>query len=334
MGTLRLILALLVLLSHADWRWLGLNPGVMAVMGFYLICGFVMAGLISRHYAAPGRARWFYLDRAARLLPQYAVVVGVTLLWHLVTATPTAFLTRAPSMGDLLNNLSVVPLNYYMVNGSDQYTLIPPAWSLGAEIQFYLLAPWLAWRPRWAWVLAAATLGVHALAWHDQLNTDWFGYRLLPGVLWVFILGMGLFHLQRSATRWALWAPALAAPVLAGLVWAYLQHRGLLLKPFHQEVLIGWGLGVPLLIAVAQLAPRLPAAAQRIDDWAGNASYGVFLNHFLLIWWLMPEANRSATQLALLAVCSVALSSALQWAVERPVLRWRRSLRMSQAATG
>ena len=325
MGTLRLVLALLVLLSHADWRVGGLNPGVVAVMGFYLISGFVMAGLLQRHYVGLPRAGWFYVDRLARLMPQYLVVAGITLAWHLATATPTAFLTHAPTAVDLFNNLTVVPLNYYMVNGSDAYTLVPPAWSLGAEIQFYLLAPLLAWKPRLALVLGLGSFGVHALAWHDQLHTDWFGYRLLPGVLWVFVLGMGLFQLQQRPRAQAM--AALAAPVLAAAVWAYLQHRGLLLKPFHQEVLIGWGLGVPLLLAVSRRPPI--GWLRRFDAWAGDASYGVFLNHFLLIWWLMPQPGRTPGQLLLLAVCSVALSTLLQRWVEQPVIRWRRALRES-----
>ena len=305
MGTLRLVLALLVLLSHADWRVWGLNPGVVAVIGFYLISGFVMAGLLQRHYVGLPRAGWFYVDRLARLMPQYLVVAGITLVWHLATATPTAFLTHAPTALDLFNNLTVVPLNYYMVNGSDAYTLVPPAWSLGAEIQFYLLAPLLAWRPRLALVLGVASLGVHALAWHDQLHTDWFGYRLLPGVLWVFVLGMGLFHLQQRPRVQAM--AALAAPLLAAAVWAYLQHRGLLLKPFHQEVLIGWGLGVPLLVAVSRSAGGVQTPSEP------TASF----------------LQRTPGQLLLLAACSVALSTLLQRAVERPVIRWRRALRES-----
>mgnify|MGYP003343567634 FL=1 len=55
MGYLRLILALLVLLSHAGWRVAGLNPGVTAVIGFYLISGYVMAGLVRSHYNTPQR---------------------------------------------------------------------------------------------------------------------------------------------------------------------------------------------------------------------------------------------------------------------------------------
>ena len=144
LGTFRLVLALMVVLSHAGVRLAGLNPGVIAVIGFYLISGYVMAGLIRRHYRQPAQAGAFYLDRAVRLLPQYFFYISLTLAWYFYSRTQTLFLSHPPTAGDLLNNLLIVPLNLYMFNGSDQFALIPPAWSLGAEVQFYLIAPSLS----------------------------------------------------------------------------------------------------------------------------------------------------------------------------------------------
>jgi peptidoglycan/LPS O-acetylase OafA/YrhL len=53
LGTLRLVLALMVALSHVDVGVAGLNVGVVAVVTFYLISGYVMTGLPRRHYASP-----------------------------------------------------------------------------------------------------------------------------------------------------------------------------------------------------------------------------------------------------------------------------------------
>lgn len=320
MGSLRLLLALLVLLSHADFRILQLNPGVTAVIGFYLISGYVMAGLVERHYAAPHRMPWFYLDRLLRLMPQYLIYAAAVLVWQLWTGARTLFLARDPTWGDLFNNLTVVPLNFYMYNGSDQYTLIPPAWSLGAELQFYLLAPAMLIWPRLGLALAGASLLVHVGALHGWLNTDWYGYRLLPGILWVFGLGMLMFHWHRLRPRWAT-ALAVAAPVLALLTWLYLRSRGLHAAPYHQEVLVGWALGVPL---VHWLSRRPSGAA---DQLAGDLSYGVFLNHFLLIWLFFPSGERGPLEWAALCGASLVLSFITQRWGERPVLALRRHLR-------
>jgi len=317
---IRLVLALAVLLSHADLRIAQLNPGVTAVVGFYLISGYVMAGLVHRHYATPARIPLFYMDRLLRLYPQYLLYAGAGLAWYLWTNTPTAFLTRMPTVADLVNNLTIVPMNLYMYNGSDGYALIPPSWSLGAELQFYLLAPVMLLWPRVGIVLAAGSLAVHALAWHGLLHTDWFGYRLLPGILWVFGVGMLMFHWHRHHPRRAA-ILAWMAPLLALAIYGYLRARGFHAQPYHQEVLVGWALAIPALHWAAR------HRFGRLDDLAGDLSYGVFLNHFLLIWLLFPQPGHTPVQWAGLAAASLVLSFVSQRWVEKPVLAWRRRLR-------
>lgn len=321
MGYLRLVLALMVLLSHAGERVFTLNPGVTAVIGFYLISGYVMAGLVHRHYGQPSRMPMFYADRVLRLFPQYLAYAGAALAWYWLTQTPTLFLTRSPTAGDLLNNLTVVPLNFYMYNGADAFTLVPPAWSLGAELQFYLLAPAMLLWPRVGMVLGGASLVVHGLALHGVLNTDWYGYRLLPGVLWVFALGMAMFELHRRRSPWSRWLAWTAAPV-AVATYLYLRWMGLHTAPYHQEVLWGWGLGIPLLHWTGRMRN-----AGRLHALAGDLSYGVFLNHFLLLWLFFPASGLSPLQLLMLAASSLLLSWATQRWLERPVLAWRRRLR-------
>jgi peptidoglycan/LPS O-acetylase OafA/YrhL len=323
-GVLRLCLAVLVLLSHAGVRIEGLNPGVFAVIGFYLISGYVMAGLIHRHYDAPDRIPLFYTDRLLRLFPQYLAYAAVTLLWQLFTDSRTLYLTRNPTAIDLFNNLTVVPLDFYMYNGADGYTLIPPAWSLGAELQFYLLAPVMLLWPRWGVALCLVSASLHALALHGVLNTDWYGYRLLLGVLWVFGIGILMYHLLRVRPLLA-HGLAWAAPPLALAMYLYLRSRGLHTAPYHQEVLLGWGLGVPLLLWVAR------ARTGEFGRAAGDLSYGVFLNHFLLLWLLFPGGAHTPLQLAALVLCSCALSWVTQYWLERPVLAWRRNLRGASA---
>lgn len=320
---MRLLLALAVLCSHAGIRVQGLNPGVTAVIGFYLISGYVMTGLIRRHFHAAGRIPAFYVDRLLRILPQYLVYALGTLLWFGVTGARTPFLAREPGIEDLLNNLTVVPLNFYMFNGADQFTLIPPAWSLGAELQFYLLAPVLVLWPRCGVALVVVSLGVYAAALAGGLHSDWFGYRLLAGVLWVFAAGMALFVLQRRKPLAAA-VLAAAAPLVAATIYLLLRAKGLHSVPYHQEVLLGWGLGIPVLHGLSR------RRFGRLDALAGDVSYGLFLNHFLLIWLLFPSGGpERGNELVALMCASLLLGWATQRFIERPVLAWRRRLRLS-----
>jgi peptidoglycan/LPS O-acetylase OafA/YrhL len=282
MGSIRLLLAIAVLLSHVDIRIAGLNPGVMAVIGFYLISGYVMTGLINRHYAALSQAPRFYLDRLLRLYPQYLFIAILVLVWQAVSGARTLFLQRPPDWMDLVNNLLIIPMNFFMWNGTDQYALIPPSWSLGAEMQFYLLAPLIILFPTVAWLIGLASLGVQGLAWLGLLHPEWFGYRLAPGVLCFFIYGVLMYRLMHKplGDRWVA-APlllAIAAPFCAALVLLWLRAKGLHAVPYHQEVLIGFGFGGLLLF----LGAKFKFASW--DARLGDLAYGVFVNHFFLIW--------------------------------------------------
>lgn len=322
MGSLRFLLAIAVLLSHVGLSIGGLNPGVISVVVFYIISGYVMAALMARHYNTLNRAHHFYLDRLARIYPQYAFYAGGAALWFFSVGQPTYFLSHLPEPVDWLNNLLIVPLNYFMFNGSDKFTLVPPAWSLGVEILFYALAP-LLWR-YWAialWV-ALCSLAVQALAWHGVLQTDWWGYRLLPGVLWIFSLGMVIHRLQNARAKLVRQLPLLTA-LFVSVIWAYLSSTGRLLQPYHREVLLGIALGGPLVQWLSLAEHPWP----QIDQRLGDLSYGIFLNHFFLIWLLELSQPQGVQQWAMLIIGSIALSALTQRYIEQPVIFWRRRWR-------
>lgn len=314
MGTLRFALAIAVLLSHTGLTIGGLNPGVTAVVVFFLISGYVMAALIARHYNTANRTGYFYLDRFARIYPQYALYAAVGALWYFTIGQPTYFLSHPPSPLDWLNNLTIVPLNYFMFNGSDTFALVPPAWSLGVELLFYALVPFL-WR-HWtlALYLGFCSLVIQALAWHGVLQTDWWGYRLLPGVLWIFLLGMAVHRLRHVGFY---------TPLIVPVVWAYLSASGKLNQPYHREVLLGIALGAPLV----QWLSRAKRPWPRLDQQLGDLSYGIFLNHFLLIWLLELSRPQNWQQWATLILGSITLSALTQRYIEQPVILLRRKWR-------
>lgn len=318
LGTFRLILALLVALSHAGVTIAGLNPGVVAVVCFYLISGYVMTGLLRDHYPDVRRIPYFYLDRALRLFPQYLVVAGVTLLWFAATGTHTIFLQHAPQWGGLVANLVVVPLNYFMFNGTDHFTLIPPAWSLGAEIQFYLLIPLLLLFRLRALAFLAGLAVFGAAAW-GRLHTDTFGYRLLPGVLVFFLLGSALYDARDVSGKRGIGIVVAGVAVAAAFA-LVLARFGHIRLPYNPETLLGLAIGLPLVCWLG----RLPQRA--LDNRLGDLSYGVFLNHFLIQWMLVGQPV-GQKELAIYLAASVLLSALTQRLVERPVLRWRRNLR-------
>jgi len=315
MGLFRLFLATLVLISHLGISIAGINPGVSAVVVFYLLAGSVVARLWRRRpvQGLGAGALWFYRDRLWRILPLYFFCLAIALLVWLLGAT-SPFLSRAPGAAEWLANLAVIPLNYYMYSGVDAFTLLPPAWSLGVELQFYLLVPLLLAVPRLAVLAAGLSLLVFSLAQIGWLDTDIFGYRLLPGVGFVFLAGTLLGRQERWA-RWLLVGLWLASLVYLAALLGWGRH-----VPYNLEVALGLTLGLPALVALQRL--RLEGRWERLQRRAGELSYGVFLLHFPAIWalQLLGVAGPQAAWLVWV------LSGAAAWLghllVERPL--WAR----------
>lgn len=279
MGLLRLFLASLVLISHLGISIAGINPGVTAVIVFYLLAGQVVSRLWQRQ-PEPGflaGALWFYRDRLWRILPLYLFSLAIAVVvWSF--GPSSAFLSREPGPVDWLANLTVIPLSFYMYTGQDAFTLLPPAWSLGVELQFYLLVPLLLGRPRWAAVAGVLSLGVFCLAQFGVLDTDFFGYRLLAGVGFVFLAGTLLGRPEPWARRLKrlLWGSSAA---YAAWLLGWGEHA-----PYNIEVALGFALGLPLLALLQRV--RFRGGWESLQRRAGELSYGLFLLHFPAIWAL------------------------------------------------
>lgn len=322
-GSLRLLLAAMVALSHVNVSWQGRNIGVMAVIVFLMLSGYVVAGLLTPGSALARSPARFYRERAARLLPLYFafMLAGALLVASGITSTTTSFPQGHGTAAQWLANLLIIPLNYSMIfQNLDGFLLVPPAWSLGLEIQFYLLAPWLLRRSRWMLAAMAATLAVATAAHLGLLHADWFGYRLLCGNLYIFLSGAWLYrvHHQKASA-----APLLCIGGFSLLLFVISGILGRLDTPYTFEVLVGYLLGLALLAWLGR-QPR-----KNWDDQLGQLAYGVFLSHFSILWffpglgWLTPSGR------PLLAYLALVLAAALigHLLVERPLLGWRRRLR-------
>ncbi|MDR8389082.1 MULTISPECIES: acyltransferase [Pseudomonas] len=314
-GSYRLLLAMLVAISHMGVMFVGFNPGVVAVVSFLIISGFVMTPLIDRSYNVPGKIGLFYLDRLLRLYPQFLLyfVLSCAVIHFLLPGTPQA---AALTIENIATSLPIVPLGFYMF-GITVPEILPPGWSLGLEMCFYLLIPFLIlYKARG--IAFAVSVTVFLVASLGYVNTDIYGYRLLPGVLFIFLCGSYLYHAQPKGLWVASITTVVAAIMFLAIVVGFIPRR-----PFNAEVTLGIVLGVPAVHVLSRLKHHW------MDEFLGNISYGVFLNHFVVMYVLRAfwPVEYSALMITLVLVLSLALSGLSYYCVERPALKLRHALR-------
>ncbi|MGN8346969.1 acyltransferase family protein [Pseudomonas sp. SMV71] len=315
MGVYRLLLALLVAISHMGVTFMGFNPGVVAVVSFLIISGFVMTSLIERNYGTAGHIGVFYLDRLLRLYPQFLLyfILSCLVIHFLLPGTPQA---EALTLENIVTSLPILPLGFYMY-GITVPEILPPGWSLGLEMCFYLLIPFLIlYRARGiAFALSVAIFLVAALGY---INTDIYGYRLLPGVLFIFLCGSYLYRARAKG----LWIVSITT-LVAALMFVAIVTGVIPRRPFNAEVTLGIVLGQPAVWLLSRLRHR------RWDEFLGNISYGVFLNHFVVMYVLRAfwPVEYSTLIITAVLVLSFVLSGVSYYSIERPALKLRHALR-------
>lgn len=319
MGYFRLLLAWLVLMSHIHWRVDGMNPGVFAVVIFYLLAGSVVTHLWHDVISpGPGKLRRFYQDRFLRIYPMYALAMGMTLVFLLSTGYGDPHYRMVP----LLNNLMMIPLNYYMwvdsaVISDPAWNLVPPAWSLAVEIQAYLLLPLLLTCRRLGIAAFLGTFCVYMLANFSVIQPDYFGYRLLAGVLFIFLLGSLLRQAQKYPRIYYLlvifWIMLVCIFIAFGIFERFPEA-------YTRETLLGLIVGLPVIAALNHWRPRIPG-----NRLAGQLSYGVFVMHFLAIWglayWQVNPVS-SVSYAGWVTMLSILLALPGVW-IEKRINQWR-----------
>jgi peptidoglycan/LPS O-acetylase OafA/YrhL len=328
LGTYRLILAYLVVCSHLGINLddpsgvnIGVQVGVAAVVCFYALSGFVMAALVERHFPTIEAAGNFYLDRALRILPQFWFYLVIALAAFAFNLIPTVGFVSSCTLGNIVANFLVFPFHFLWVNDLAGCLLVPPAWSLGVEVMFYAAVPFIfVFRLRGAAMVAS--IAVFVLAYLGVIDTGYHGYRAITGTMFIFLCGSYLFTRQNRTERvipWVIFAGALIG--LAGTL--QFPSSNVL---YTRSVLVGVAVAVPALFVLGF------RRTGKWDAFAGHVSYGVFLNHFVVIWALAGFGLARGERFMLVAIFGTAASIISFLLVERPIQMIRRSLRTRKEA--
>lgn len=251
-GYIRFILAYFVLLSHVGIGLAGKNIGVFAVVIFYILAGLVTSKVFIKIAPQNAQISYFVKDRFLRIYPAFLFAFVLTALFFCATS----YLQPHFSAKNLLANALIVPLNYFFwldVSVIDAPAglnfLIPPAWSLGAELQAYALLVLAIKFRRLGYALALGSLGVYAAANLGFIDSDIYGYRLVCGVFFMFYTGFLIYQKQHG--KLAVFYSAMTA--LACYLF-YSRNFGV----FSVETALGYLFGTAIVYIVAWfIEPKL-----------------------------------------------------------------------------
>lgn len=303
MGFLRTILAIAVVFAHLPWGggyvFVG---GVHAVKLFYLISGYLIAHVIATNetYKEPLK---FYLNRILRLYPIYYAVALLSLIAAILINQKFFDLYRnIPSSADALlifSNLFLFGQDWVMFSGINDghlvattdfrmsdfplHTglLVPQAWTLGIELSFYALAPFVLRSKRMIFALLIFSLLIRAFLFIIGLgNSDPWNYRFFPAELSLFLLGslsnqylLPFWKRVIASSRFKA-VPRLATCLVISLVLFYflIPVREIIKAPLLFSAFIVF---LPLAF--------LYQGTSKIDQAIGELSYPIYICHLLVI---------------------------------------------------
>jgi peptidoglycan/LPS O-acetylase OafA/YrhL len=289
MGAVRLFLALVVATDHfrsiilqpagldtPEYYKLGMNAGY-AVMFFYMISGFLISMVLSEKYspAAAGTGD-FYRNRFIRIFSLYWPMVIVVLI---VPDIRHAML--ANSLADKFTNFFLFGMDWrvsFASYPSDHWDAaifgLKQAWTLSAELSFYLLAPFVLRSRKLTVIFLIASVATRACTVYLTGTDQHWTYYFLPSTFLFFLIG----HVSYCASRaWLhMNAKAVGFILLAGSV-------GFLLIPTYADWDSPRFWCAVLFFAFALPGIFMATRKNRFLNTLGNLSFPVYMVHLFLL---------------------------------------------------
>jgi peptidoglycan/LPS O-acetylase OafA/YrhL len=327
--------ALLVVFYHVlsmrpwpnfDTTGIGKLPtlGWVGVDLFFVISGFVIGKTaMDGHLSGqPWRQRYFS-RRLARIVPLYLATLAV---W-VILVNPTLLTYRSASVYHIATHLGFIHNLWHETHGS----INPPSWSVGLEMQFYILialcAPWLAkssvWKILVVWISIALTwkyTSTVLLPPGSSTPIVQFIYASqLPGVLDEFALGIVIAKLLQQDLLQFTWRRLIAWSLIASglLTAAWITVGTGELYWTSTTTIIFWRTlacaGFAALLACVVMIPHSGGWAIRPFRYLGEISYGIYLWHMPVLATFLAKTQWQGLQLLLATFACTITLAALSW---------------------
>ena len=169
---------------------------------------------------------------------------------------------------------------YLKVHVIRSYCILPPAWSLGLELQAYAILPLIIRSFPAKWIVGFVSLCIFSTSAFGIIDPGVWGYFLIPGVIYVFLTGSAIYKnmkLKSNVDSFDRTFPTICwGWLLLLLISLHISHH---LHETSAATILGFLLGMPIVQYVSSSSIRLP-----FDHVMGQISYGVFLIHMPIAW--------------------------------------------------
>lgn len=310
------------------------RAGWIGVDLFFCISGFVITSALLKLRGKPRRGRVFWRARIARIAPLYIVTSAVFLLAIGSPAVAERPWFQLVTHALFVHNL--FPDAAFSINGV--------TWSLGVEMQFYLLAfavvPLAApLAPRTLKIaillVLAGVIACRAFVWfvlmREGASDAAINHALsqAPVLLEGFAFGALLAMVgPRQGSRLRAWTLSLLAMLLALAIWRIFDAN---VHTYWQSpaMAILFRSLVAAFAATAVLA-ALSAPARLSRAWRpllhlGRISYGIYLWHLIVLTLVQRHLPVQGTIAVLVIIATTLVLSQISWRwVEQPFIAWAR----------
>lgn len=355
MGFLRLFLAISVVVAHAGpmfgYTFLG---GVASVQIFFIISGFYMTLVLNKKYVGSGSNYLFFSNRILRLFPIYIIILFLSILASIISGIvfdKWVFLKAYVDYSDIINiytlfyviavNIFIFGQDVIMLMGIDSLTgsmyftenfkdsipqlhsflMMPQAWSIGVELLFYLIAPYLV-RKKISFILIfliASLILRGFIYFYMGLMYDPWTYRFFPTELALFLFGSIAYHFYEHIVK---------HEKLIGLqsYIIFIYFLLIILYPFvsidipYLILIKNWILYISTVVAIPYLF--LATKNFTFDNFIGELSYPIYLIHILILS-MLRALNLNISLSLLTTVLSVAVGIILVKYIDMPIEKYR-----------
>ncbi len=326
------IAAVMVVLFHIgsfggavpQWRWTIYQrvfyPGLYGVDFFFVLSGFVMVAAHLSDFDRPARVGRYFWNRVRRIYPIYWVVLVPTVLKQLLVTGNHGLEQRNPLT--ILSSFLLIHVFSLNVN-------LSVSWTLFHEVLFYAFFATLLLNKRLGIVLCAIWLAASLLFFvpdaYSAEPTRYLDMFFSPLHLLFVFGGIAGYVLQRRVGSNHI------RNMLIGFA-IYVLFIALHMRYSAQGPWLRIVAGAGLTLAIVSLAQREASSGFRVPrllTFLGDASYSIYLSHFMIVWGLSRVCFRIDGRLhfplfcyvAVILIVAISAGVIVHMFLERPLLR-------------